>query len=116
MQLNSQDNRRAVALAAFQGKHFSGYAVKTSEGWTAVASLGMTWSKMKCASANDARVWLRTTSHAGRFDSFFSLDDLRKAIDKLPEYARPAIEPESVLGVEACTSLKLNPPAFSRIG
>jgi hypothetical protein len=116
MELNSQDNRRAVALAAFQGKHFSGYAVKTSEGWTAVASLGMTWSKIKCATANDARVWLRTTSHAGRFDSYSGIDDLRAVINKLPEYARPAIEPESVLGVEACYSQKLNPPAFSRIG
>jgi hypothetical protein len=116
MLLNSQENRRAVAIAAYQGRHFCGYAVKTDEGWTAVAALGMSWSKLKVATANDARMWLRTTTHAGKFDMFSSITDLREVIDDMPEYNRPAIEPESIAGTSSLFLQKLQAAEVARLG
>src|SRR5687767_14483537 len=109
MKLSVSDNRRCVAIAAYRSHHFLGYAVKTLDGsWIAVASIGMSWSKWKCNTTTDATTWLRTTTHAGKFEWFSEVTDLIKVTQKLPEYAKPGITIES-LGDTVSLPTKLNP-------
>src|SRR5688572_21058781 len=96
MKLNGSENRRTAAIAAYREKHFLGYAVKGREGWIAVGSLGMGWSKWKCASIVDAQTWLRTASHASKFEWFSEQSDLAKLIAQLPPYQTPGITLESL--------------------
>jgi hypothetical protein len=107
MKLERSENRRTVAIAAYRNQHFLGYAIKGREGWIAVAALGMSWSKWKCQNIVDAQTWLRTTSHAARFDWFSEIADLQKLFDKLPDYQKPGITLES-LGEAAMTPLRLS--------
>ena len=88
-----------IGLAAWRGKHFQGYALRTSDGWVCVASLGMTCSRQKVRTADDCRTMLRTTCHASRFDEFRDFDSLKAVIDKLPPHAQPAILPEHIPGL-----------------
>lgn len=90
-----------VALAGYRGRHFQGYAVRVADGWTCVASLGMTWSKIHCRTAEDARVTLRTMSHASHFDMFRDVEDLIDVIGALPPYQQPGILPEQIAGLPA---------------
>jgi hypothetical protein len=87
-----------VAIAAYRDKHFQGYALRTPDGWVCVVALGMGWSKMHALTAEDARVTLRTTTHAGRFDNFRDLHALVAAINKLPPYQQPGILPHDIPG------------------
>ena len=101
MALNGSNNARAVAVAAFRGKHFMGYGVKTSEGWSCVASVGMGWSKHSCRSMEDVRCWLRMSTQATQFDLLASVEELEQVIGALPVYAAPAILPQDIRGVAA---------------
>jgi hypothetical protein len=102
----STATQRPVALAAFRGQHFLGYAVKSPDGWTCVASIGMTWSKIRCRTMEEARSTLRTTSHASRFDTFLKLDDLTRLVATLPPYQQPAIGPQEVADVKPKLALR----------
>ena len=88
-----------VAIVAHRGKQFQGYGVRTEDGWVCVASLGMNWTKLKCPTAEDCRVFLRTTCHADRFDDFRDIDALTALLRKLPPHAEPGIRPEHIAGV-----------------
>jgi hypothetical protein len=90
-----------VALAGYRGHHFQGYAMRGADGWTCVVALGMTWSKISCRSAEDARVTLRTMSHAARFDTFRDVDELIDVVHALPPYQQPGILPEQIAGLPA---------------
>src|SRR5215210_5301598 len=90
-----------VAIAGYRGRHFQGYAIRTPNGWTCVVSLGMTWSKFLVRSAEDARVTLRTMSHASRFEMFTDIDELIAVIHKLPPFQQPGILPEHISGFPA---------------
>ena|SRR5688572_26314565 len=112
MKLNGSENQRTVAIAAYRGKHFLGYAVKTRDrSWIAVAAIGMSWSKWKCSTVTDAITWLRTTTHAARFEWFSEITDLTEVIEKLPVYEQPGITVES-LGDAVSLPAKLSSGGF----
>ena len=90
-----------LAIAAYRDKHFQGYALRTPDGWVCVCSLGMGWTKLRAQTAEDARMTLRTTSHAARFDDFRDVDRLVSAINKLPPYQMPGILPQDIAGFPA---------------
>src|SRR5215218_5187002 len=90
-----------VAIAAYRGRHFQGYALRVAEGWTCIISLGMTYSKLQCRSADEARCTLRTMTHAARFEDFRDVDDLISTINKLPPFQQPGIMPEQISGFRA---------------
>jgi hypothetical protein len=90
-----------VALAGYRGQHFLGYAVRLADGWTCVVALGMGWSRIHCRTAEDARVTLRTMSHAARFDTYRDIDELIDAIHALPPFKQPGILPEQIAGLPA---------------
>ena len=89
MSISGQTNIAAMALAGFRAQHFLGYAVRTRDGWVCVAAVGMTWSKLACRTAEDARTTLRTASHANRFEHYKELGELMQVIDRLPPFAQP---------------------------
>jgi hypothetical protein len=88
-----------VAIAAYRGTHFQGYAVRTADNWICVCALGMGWSKLKAQNAMDARMTLRTTSHAARFDDFRDYDAFTATIAALPPFKKPGILPEEIDGM-----------------
>jgi hypothetical protein len=100
MKLDASQKRQATAVAAFKGREFTGYAVRTQTNtWIAVGALGISWAKWNCATLPDAQNWLRTTSYAARFDLYSEPSDLTKIIDKLPPYQQPSITIESFGGI-----------------
>ena len=101
MQLLGAGRGGVVAIAAYRNKHFQGYAIRTNDGWVCVVALGMGWSKLRCQSAEDARVMLRTTSHAARFEAFRNMDEFVNMVAKLPPYKQPGILPDQIAGVPA---------------
>lgn len=101
MQLNGQNNGRAVVLVAYRVNSIQGYAVKTREGWTCVGALGMSWTKWKCRSLEDARCWLRMGSNAGRFQTYSEIEDLNKLLLRLSPHEMPGIMPEQIGGIPA---------------
>ena len=90
-----------LAIAAYRDKHFQGYALRTPDGWVCVCSLGMSWTRLRAQTAEDARMTLRTASHAARFDSFRNVDELVSAINKMPPYQKPGILPQDIAGFPA---------------
>ena len=88
-----------VAMAAYRGHHFQGYAVRTDAGWVCVAALGMSCTKQTCRTLEDCRTMLRSMSHAGRFDDFRDIDAFTAVIRNLPPHQQLAISPESISGV-----------------
>jgi hypothetical protein len=90
-----------LAIAAYRDRHFQGYALRTPDGWVCVCSLGMTWSKLRAQTAEDARMVLRTTSHAARFDDYRDVELLVAAINKMPPYQQPGILPRDIPGFPA---------------
>jgi hypothetical protein len=101
MRLLGAGNGGVVAIAAYRGKHFQGYALRSNDGWVCVVALGMSWSKLRAATAEDARVTIRTMSHAARFDDFRDVDELVSRIDALPPYQQPGILPQQIGGFPA---------------
>ena len=96
MKLDASEKRRTMAVVAYRGKHFQGYAVKTTQNnWVAVGALGMSWVKWNCLSLTDAQTWLRTTCYAGRFDLYSDAFDLNDIFEKLPPYQQPSITLDS---------------------
>ena len=90
-----------AAIAAYRGKHFQGYALRTRDGWVCVVALGMGWTKLRAGGAEDARTTLRTTSHAARFEDFRDVDDLVGLINAMPAYQQPSILPQDIAGFPA---------------
>ena len=88
-------------MAGYRDKHFQGYALRTPDGWICVVALGMGWSKLRVQTAEDARVALRTTSHAARFDTVRDFDEFVAEIDALPPYQQPGIHPRELPGFPA---------------
>jgi hypothetical protein len=87
----------ARAIAAYRGRHFQGYALRSPvEGWICVFSTGMTWSKSVCRTFEDARALFRTMSHAQRFDVYDDVNDVTTIIDALPPYQQPSILPSDL--------------------
>ena len=99
MKLLGHGKGRVVAIAAYRGSHFQGYAVRTAATWVCIASLGMSWSRLNCRTVEDARATLRATCHAARFESFDEIDDLRIILANLPPFQQPAITLEQIDGL-----------------
>ena len=99
MRLAGTEVNRANALVGTRGKHFVGYAVRTTEGWVCVAQIGISWTRSTCRSQSDARTCLMATGHASTFEWLSSVDDLNALIIKLPPYAQPSILPDSIVGI-----------------
>ena len=99
MRLLGSGKGGVVAIAGFCERHLQGYAVRTPDGWICIAALGMTWSKLRASTADDARITLRTTCHASRFESFENVDDLVVLIDTIPPHQQPGILPQHICGV-----------------
>lgn len=106
MKLTKSENGRTSAIAAYQGPLIVGYGVRARDGWLAVGALGMSWAKWKCSRIADVQAWLRTTSHAGRFDWYSDIKDLRKLFDALPDHQKPGITLDS-FGEDALAPLRL---------
>lgn len=105
MRLTGLDTSRANALIGTRGKHFVGYAVRTTEGWVCVAQIGISWTRSTCRSQSDARTCLMATGHAETFEWLSSVDDLNVLLAKLPPYAQPSILPDSIVGIVATAKL-----------
>ena len=91
---------RKTALAAYRGRHFQGFAVRTGpDGWVCVITTGMSWSKMNCRTVEDARCHFRAITHASRFDVFDDLEALCAVVRALPPYEQPGILPWELPGI-----------------
>jgi hypothetical protein len=100
MKPQSQFKGEGVALVAYRGHHFQGYAVKTSDGgWVCVAAMGMSWTRLPVRTAADAKGLLRTTSHAARFEHVRDVEELERMLAALPPYQQPGITPDQIPGL-----------------
>jgi hypothetical protein len=112
MESKQQQQRRPIGVTGFRSGYFAGYAVRSGEGWTCVFSIGISWSKHVCRTADEARTCLKTMAHAMDLRWYTDAAELKAAIDKLPEHTVPSIKPETLM--EGCDNrLRLSPPALS---
>jgi hypothetical protein len=88
---------RAVAVASFRGKHFTGYAVRGPKGWICVALLGRRWARATCANLNEVKNTLRTVSDAVRFCVLPGVDELNEILARLPAGEAPKVWPDMLL-------------------
>jgi hypothetical protein len=104
--------RRPIGITGFRSGYFVGYAVRSGQGWVCVFSIGISWSKHACRTADEARTCLKSMAHAMDLRWYSDAAELKKAIDELPEHNSPSIKPEALLD-PSDTSLRLSAPAIT---
>lgn len=97
MPFESKQQRRPIAVTGFRSRYFVGYAVRSGQGWVCVFSIGISWSKHLCRTADEARTCLKSMAHAMDLRWYTDPAELKADIDKLPEHTAPPIKPEALL-------------------
>jgi hypothetical protein len=97
MKINEVPRLRPAAMAGYHSGLFVGYALRTSEGWICISSLGLSWTKSVHRSSEDARMHLRTVANAAKFDWFATVEQLENALLRLPESSMPSHMPEMLM-------------------
>ena len=111
----SENQRRPIGLTGFRSGAFVGYAVRSTQGWVCVFSIGISWSKHVCRTSDEARTCLKTMAHAMDLRWYTDPQQLIADIDKLPEHTAPSTKPELLMdGAEQ--RLRLRAPIMITLG
>jgi RNase adaptor protein for sRNA GlmZ degradation len=109
-----QQQRRPIGLTGFRSGYFAGYAVRSDQGWFCVFSIGISWSKHFCRTADEARTCLKCMAHALDLRWYTDPAELKADIDKLPEHTKPSIQPETLME-RSEMRLRLSPSTFASL-